>query len=120
MFDADCTTREMPNDAYVCFYTSYYAGGVIRTPLGSGMYASRSAEDVANNLLASMAQDVAERWNSTMRSNAIKIMESCLSPTSSSCAVPVPLTPELRTKVLSLAQSLQKGQLKKMTLPSAE
>ena len=100
----------MPNDAYVCFYTSYYAGGVIRTPLGSGMYASRSAEDVANNLLASMAQDVAERWNSTMRSNAIKIMESCLS--SSSCAVPVPLTPELRTKVLSLAQSLQKGQRK--------
>ena len=77
------------------------------------MYASRSAEDVANNLLALMAQDVAERWNSTMRSNAIKIMESCLSPTSSSCAVPVPLTPELRTKVLSLAQSLQKEHSRK-------
>ena len=105
--------REKSNDTYVCFYTSYYAGGVIRTPLGSGMYASKSVDDVANNLLASMAQDVAERWNSTMRSNAIKIMESCLSPTSSSCVVPVPLTPELRTKVLNLTQSLQKGDLKK-------
>jgi hypothetical protein len=59
----------------VCFYTSYFAGGVIKVPLGSGMYASKSAGDVANNLLALMAQDVAERWNSTMRSNAIKIIE---------------------------------------------
>ena len=82
LFEADCKSREQSNDAYVCFYTSYYAGGVIRTPLGSGMYAAKSAGDVANNLLALMAQDVAERWNSTMRSNAIKIMESCLSPTS--------------------------------------
>jgi len=113
VFDADCMTRDKPSDAYVCFYTSYYAGGVIRTPLGSGMYASKSADDVANNLLASMAQDVAERWNSTIRNNAIKVIESCLSPTSSSCAVPVPLTPELRTKVLSFARSLQKGELKK-------
>jgi len=111
-FEADCKTREQSNDAYVCFYTSYYAGGLIRTPLGSGMYASKSADDVASNLLALMAQDLAERWNSTMRSNAIKIMESCLSPTSN-CAVPVPLTPELRTKVLNLAQSLQRGELKK-------
>ena len=67
---------------------------------------------MADNMLASMAQDVAERWNSTMRNNAIKIMESCLSP-NASCAVPVPLTPELRTKVLNLAQSLKKGELKK-------
>ena len=112
VFEADCKKREKSNDTYVCFYTSYYAGGVIRTPLGSGMYASKSVDDVANNLLASMAQDVAERWNSTMRSNAIKIMESCLSP-NASCAVPVPLTPELRTKVLNLAQSLQKSGIKK-------
>jgi len=111
-FEADCKWREKSNDTYVCFYTSYFAGGVIKVPLGSGMYASKSAGDVANNLLALMAQDVAERWNSTIRSNAIKIIESCLSATSS-CAVPVPLTPELRTKVLNLAQILQKGELKK-------
>jgi hypothetical protein len=113
VFEADCKSREKSNDVYVCFYTSYYAGGVVKTPLGSGMYAAKSIDDVADNLLASMAQDVAERWNSAMRSNAIKIIESCLSPTSSGCAVPVPLTPELRTKVLNLAQSLQKGELKK-------
>jgi hypothetical protein len=112
VFEADCKTREKSNDTYVCFYTSYYAGGVVKTPLGSGMYSAKSVNEVAANLLASMSQDVAERWNSTMRNNAIKIMESCLSP-SSSCAVPVPLTPELRTKVLNLAQSLQKGELKK-------
>jgi len=100
------------NDAYVCFYTSYYAGGAVKTPLGSGMYAAKSVDDVAANLLASMAQDVVERWNSTMRNNAIKIMESCLSP-NASCAVPVPPTPELRTKVLNLAQSLKKGELNK-------
>ena len=113
VFDADCKFREKSSDGYVCFYTSYYAGGVVKTPLGSGMYASKSVDDVADNLLASMAQDLAERWNSTMRSNAIKIMESCLSPTKSSCAVPVPLTPELRSKILNLAQSLQKGGIKK-------
>jgi hypothetical protein len=112
VFEADCKSREQSNEAYVCFYKSYYAGGVIRTSLGGGIYAAKSAGDVANNLLALMAQDVAEHWNSTMRSNAIKIMESCLSATSS-CALPVPLTPELRTKVLNLAQSLQKGELKK-------
>jgi len=113
VFEADCKSREKSNDAYICFYTSYYAGGVVKTPLGSGMYASKSANDVADNLLASMAQDVAERWNSTMRSNAIRIVESCLSPTESSCSVPVPLTPELRSKVLNLAQSLQKSGIKK-------
>jgi len=112
VFEADCKWGEKSKDTYVCFYTSYFAGGVIKVPLGSGMYASKSAGDVANNLLALMAQDVAERWNSTIRSNAIKIIESCLSATSS-CAVPVPLTPELRTKVLNLAQILQKGELKK-------
>jgi hypothetical protein len=112
VFEAGCKSREQSNDAYVCFYTSYFAGGIIRTPLGSGMYASKSADDVANNLLALMAQDLAERWNSTMWSNAIKIVESCLSSTSS-CTMPFPLTPELRTKVLNLAQSLQKGELKK-------
>jgi len=111
VFDADCMTRDKPIDAYVCFYTSYYAGGVVKTPLGRGRYASKSADDVADNLLASMAQDIAERWNSTLRSNAIEIVESCLSQTPSRCAVPAPVTPELRSNVLNLAQSLHKGGL---------
>jgi hypothetical protein len=113
VFDADCKSRDKATDTYVCFYTSYYSAGVVKSPLGSGMYAAKSVADVADNLLASMAQDVAERWNSTLRSNAIAIMESCLSATTSSCFVPVPLTPELRSKVLNLAQSLQKATLKK-------
>jgi hypothetical protein len=108
VFDAECKSREKSNDSYVCFYTSYYAGGAIKSPLGSGMYASNSVDDVADNLLASMAQDLAERWNSTLRSNALTIMESCLSASKSSCSVPVPLTAEVRSRVLSLAQSLQR------------
>jgi len=113
VFEADCMTRDRPDAAYLCFYTSYYAGGVVKTALGSGMYASKSVDDVADNLLASMAHDVAERWNSTLRSNAIQIVAACLSLTQSSCAVSAPLTPELRSKVLKLAQSLQKGGLQK-------
>ena len=48
-FEADCKTREQSNDAYVCFYTSYYAGGVVKTPLGSSMYSAKSVDDVAAN-----------------------------------------------------------------------
>jgi hypothetical protein len=32
VFDANCMTRDKRNDGYLCFYTSCYAGGVIRTP----------------------------------------------------------------------------------------
>jgi hypothetical protein len=113
VFDADCKTREKSNEAYVCFYTSYYAGGVVKTALGSGMYASKSADDVASYLLALMAKDVAEHWNSTLRSNALTIMESCLSAAKFGCSVPVPLTPEFRSRALSLAQSLHSASPRK-------
>lgn len=113
VFAADCMTRDKPNDAYVCFYTSHYSGGAVKTFLGGGVYASKSADDVADNLLASMAQDLAERWNSTMRGNAIEMLESCLMLTQSSCAVPQVLSSELHSKTLNLSQYLQKGGLKK-------
>jgi hypothetical protein len=60
-----------------------------------------------------MAQDITERWDSTVRSNAIEMLESCLFLTQSSCAVPEVLSPELNAKVLNLSQYLQKGGLKK-------
>ena len=49
VFEADCKKREKSNDTYVCFYTSYYAGGVVKTPLGSSMYSAKSVDDVAAN-----------------------------------------------------------------------
>jgi len=81
-------TRDKPSDGYVCFYKTHYAGGVVKTFLGGGVYAANSADQVADNLLASLAQDIAERWNSTMRSKAIEMLESCLTLTQSNCAVP--------------------------------
>lgn len=110
---ADCIPRDTPNDAYVCSYTSHYSGGVVKTFFGGGVYTGKSADEAADKLLASMAQDLVERWNSTMRSNAIEMLESCLFLTQSSCAVPETLTPELHSKVLNLSQYLQKGGLKK-------
>src|SRR6516165_4401950 len=62
VFEADCKSREKSNesnDTYMCSYTSYFAAGVIKAPLSSGMYAAKSVDDVVANLLASMSQDVA-------------------------------------------------------------
>lgn len=112
LFVADCMTRDKPSDAYVCLYTSQHAGGAVKTLLGGGVCASKTADEVADNLLASMAQDIAERWNNTMRAYAIEMLESCLFLTQSSCAVLEALVPE-HAKVLNLSQYLQKGGLKK-------
>jgi hypothetical protein len=75
--------------------------------------ASKTADEAADKLLASVAQDVVENWNSTMRNNAVEMLESCLFLTQSSCAVPEVLIPQLHSKTLNLSQYLQKGSLKK-------
>lgn len=109
---ADCIPRQT-TEPYVCFYTANYAGTVSKTMLGGGIYAAKTSANVALNFLSSIAQDIAERWNSTIRSNAIDTLESCLFLTQSSCAVPATLVPELKVKTLNLSQYLQKGGLKK-------
>ena len=73
----------------------------------------KKADDVAANLLEAIAQDIGERWNSTVRSNAIEALESCLLLTQSNCAVPKPLRAELKFSSLSLSQYLQKSGLVK-------
>jgi len=47
----------------VCSYTANYAGGVVKTLLGGGTYIGKSADEVADKLLASVAMDIVERWN---------------------------------------------------------
>lgn len=47
------------------------------------------------------------------RANAIENFEGCLFLTQSSCKVPGPLEPELKTRIVNLSQYLQKGSLKK-------
>jgi hypothetical protein len=108
----DCLPRET-TEPFVCFYTSHYAGGTCKTFMGGGIYAAQRPDQVADNFLGSIAQDVAERWNEIVRSNAIESLESCLFLTQSSCKVPGILVPELKSSIINLSQYLQKGGLKK-------
>lgn len=113
LFTADCMPRQNPNDPYVCFYTTHYAGGTSKTFMGGGIYVTKTAGEMADNFVAAMAQDVVERWSEIGRTNAIEQLEACLFLTQSSCAVPAALTAELKTKTLNLSQYLQRGGLKK-------
>lgn len=108
----DCLPKET-REPFVCFYTSHYAGGTSKTFMGGGIYAAQTSDQVSDNFLASIAQDVAERWNEIVRSNAIESLESCLFLTQSSCKVPGILVPELKSGIINLSQYLQKGGLKK-------
>jgi uncharacterized protein YycO len=110
---ADCMPQKQKSDSFVCFYTSHYAGGTSKTFMGGGIYVAATADEVADDFLASIAQDVVERWNEMVRSNTIESLEACLFLTQSSCKVPGQLEPELKTKIINLSQYLQRGGLKK-------
>ncbi len=109
---ADCMPRKS-SGAFVCFYTSHYAGLAGKTFMGGGIYVAATSDEMADNLLACIAQDVVERWDGTVRSNAIESLEACLFLTQSSCKVPGQLESELKTKIINLSQYLQKGGLKR-------
>ena len=113
IYTSDCMERTAASDAFVCFYTAHYVGGTSKTFMGGGIYTAKTADEMADSLLSSFAQDIAERMNSTARDNAIERLESCLYLTQSSCAVPEPLASELKSKTINLSQYLQKGGLKK-------
>ena len=112
LITADCIPRKAKED-FTCFYTSHYAGMAAKTFMGGGVYVAATANDVADNFLASIAQDVVERWNSTSRRNNVESLEACLFLTQSSCKVPDQLESELKTKIINLSQYLQKGALTK-------
>jgi hypothetical protein len=109
----NCMPRQNAGDPYACFYMTHYVGGASTTLMGGGIYVAKTADEMADNVLLAVAQDISERWNHTMRDNAIEKLESCLFLTQSSCAVPDPLVSELKTKTINLSQYLQKGGLKK-------
>jgi hypothetical protein len=110
---ADCLPQKQKADAFACFYTTHYAGAASKTFMGGGIYAGTTSDEVAANFLVSIAQDIAERWKDMNRANAIENLEACLFLTQSSCKVPEPLEPELKTKIVNLSQYLQRGGLKK-------
>lgn len=112
LFTEDCMSRQT-TEPYVCFYTTHYVGGTTKTFMGGGIYVGKTAADIADNFVASEAQDIVERWSEITRANAIEMLESGLFLTQSSCAVPDKLQPELKVKVLNMSQYMQKGGLKK-------
>src|SRR5437879_8607253 len=90
-----------PTEPYVCFYTTHYVGGTTKTFMGGGVYVGKTAGDIADNFVTSVAQDFVEHWDEITRTNAIEMLESCLFLTQSSCAVPERVQPELKMKVRS-------------------
>ena len=79
LLTADCLPRKQKADPFVCFYTAHYAGGTSKTFMGGGIYVATTSDEVADNFLASIAQDIAERWNNMVRANAVERLEACIS-----------------------------------------
>jgi hypothetical protein len=109
----DCTDRSSNAEPYTCMYVGHFAGETFKSLLGAGLLSGKTADEVATSFLSSVAADIAERWNQTIRTNQIESLETCLSLTESNCAVPVGLVPEVKAKTLNLSQYMRMGGLKK-------
>jgi opacity protein-like surface antigen len=106
----DCPVQSV-NNSYSCFYAANKWMGSSQAFLGGAGIVTSSAEDAANALFTSIML-VLERWNSTDRRMLISELESCLTLTKSSCAVPESLMPELKVKSINLGQYHRIGGLK--------
>ena len=94
-------------------YVALYAGPSFKTSLGVGVQSDKSADAIATALLSSIAEDISGRWNQTLRTQQVELLEACLFLTQSSCKVPEGLVSDSKTKTLNLSQYLQKGGLPK-------
>ena len=112
ILNVDCMPRAA-SEPYNCMYVALYAGPSFKTLLGAGVYTDKSADTMAASLLSSIAEDISGRWNQTLRTHQVELLEACLFLTQSSCNVPEGLVSELKTKSLTLSQYLQKGGLPK-------
>jgi len=72
---SDCILRIQKTESFACFYTTSYAGETTKTFMGGGIYAASTADEVADNFLASAAQNIVERWNQMVRDNAVDHLE---------------------------------------------
>jgi hypothetical protein len=102
-----CMSRKQ-TEPFVCMYVSHYNGATFKTFLGAGLFIATSADAVASNFLASIVQDIVERFNSTDTDNLREALQSCLLMTDSKCNVPDPLQKEFDAKQLTLGQYLLK------------
>jgi hypothetical protein len=102
---------ESANNYYSCYYVANKWQGSSQAFLGGLGVVTRSADDAATALFASILVAV-ERWNSTDRRMQIGALENCLALTKSSCAVPKSLIPELKVKSINLSRYDRTGGLK--------
>jgi hypothetical protein len=112
ILNVDCIPRTL-SEPYSCMYVALYGGPSFKTLLGAGVHTDKSADTVAVALVSSIAQDVNERWDRTLRTHQVELLEACLFLTQSSCNVPEGLISELKAKSLNLSQYLKKGGLSK-------
>jgi hypothetical protein len=112
ILEVNCVPRTT-SEPYNCMYVALYAGPSFKTLLGVGVHSDKSADTVATAFLSSITQDINDRWDRTLRTHQVELLEACFVLTQSSCTVPEGLIPELKTKSLNLSQYLQKGGLSK-------
>ena len=93
---------------FLCMYVAHFNGPAFKTFLGGGMWAATSADAVSDNFLASIAQDIVERFDSTSKENLREALQACLLMTDSKYNVPDPLQKEFDAKQLTLGQYLLK------------
>jgi len=102
-----CYSRKQ-TDPFLCMYVTHFNGPAFKTFLGGGMFAATSADAVSDNFLASIAQDIVERFDSTSKDNLREALQACLLMTDSKCNVPDPLQKEFGATQLTLGQYLLK------------
>jgi hypothetical protein len=102
-----CYSRKQA-DPFLCMYVAHFNGPAFKTFLGGGMFAATSADAVSDNFLASIAQDIVERFDSTSKDNLREALQACLLMTDSKCNVPDPLQKEFGATQLTLGQYLLK------------
>jgi hypothetical protein len=102
-----CYSRKQ-TDPFLCMYVAHFNGPTFKTFLGGGMWVGTSADAVSDNFLASIAQDIVERFDSTSKENLREALQACLLMTDSKCNVPDPLQKEFDAKQLTLGQYLLK------------
>lgn len=102
-----CMSRKS-TEPFVCMYVSHFNGAAFKTFLGGGLNFGPRAENVADDFLASIAQDIVERFDDTSKTNLRQTLEGCLLLTDTKCNVPDPLQKEFASKQLTLGQYLLK------------
>lgn len=97
-----------PGLPYACMYVLHLNGPTFKTFMGGGLQFGNTADDEADSFLASIAQDIVERFDDTNRQNLREALEACLLMTDSKCNVPGPLQKEFGATQFTLGQYILK------------